>query len=85
MIPAIIILVIAIVIYKTVKKMKAKIVKKLGPAPSELAMQQLLEEIKGRELPKCPRCQSETFAILETDSKYRCNSCHYEFESVLHI
>ncbi|MGH8015392.1 MAG: hypothetical protein ACREBV_04310 [Candidatus Zixiibacteriota bacterium] len=85
LIPTIICLVIAYFIYDAVKKTKTKMEKKLGPAPSELAMRQMLEEIKKRDLPKCPRCNCEAFAILETDSKYKCESCQYEFEVVLHI
>jgi len=85
LIPGIIILAIGVFIYNAVKKTKAKIEKKLGPAPSELAMKQLLEEIKSRELPKCPRCHSEAFAIFDTDARYKCELCNYEFEGVPHI
>lgn len=84
-VPTIIVLAVTVFVLKAVRKVKEKLHKKLGPAPSELAMKQLLEQIKNRELPKCPRCHSETFAMLDSDSRYKCESCHFEFEGATHI
>jgi transposase-like protein len=81
----ILVLVIVIFIFRAVRQVKAKIERKLGPAPSEMAMKQLLDQIKSRELPKCPRCQNETLAMLETDSRYKCESCQFEFDGPPHF
>ena len=83
--PVLIIVVIIIFVFRSVKKVKEKIERKLGPAPSEMAIKQLLDQIKNRELPKCPRCDGEPIALLETDSNYKCESCNYEFEGAPHI
>lgn len=83
--PVIIVVVIIIFVHKSVKKVKEKIERKLGPAPSEMAMKQLLDQIKSRDLPQCPRCNGQTIAMLETDASYKCESCDYEFQGAPHI
>lgn len=83
--PILIVLAIIVFIVRAYRKFKVKIERKLGPAPSEMAMKQLVEQIKNRELPKCPRCNGETFAMIATDSRYKCESCRYEFEGAPHI
>lgn len=82
---ALIVLAIAYSIYRTIKQTRAKIEKKLGPAPSEMAMKQLYDQIKNKELPKCPECGGESFAMIDADYKYKCDSCHHEFEGAAHL
>lgn len=44
----------------------------------------LVEEIRGREVP-CTRCGRQTFALLGTGNRYKCHSCHFDFEGPAHI
>ena len=81
---AVMVIVIVGFIVRAVRKTKAEIDKGLGPAPSERNMERAIMEIHERDV-ECPRCGSQTFAMLGTDNRYKCDACNYEFEGAPHI
>jgi len=44
----------------------------------------LVDQIRRRELP-CPRCGHDTFALLGTENRYKCDTCDFDFEGPAHI
>jgi ribosomal protein S27AE len=44
----------------------------------------VVDRMRERELP-CPRCGRDTFAQLGTGNRYRCHTCHVDFEGPPHI
>ena len=44
----------------------------------------LVEEIRAREVP-CERCGRQTFALLGTEDRYKCETCHFEFQGPAHM
>ena len=44
----------------------------------------LADEIRSRRVP-CPRCGGESFFLLATGNRYRCESCRREFEGPDHL
>ncbi|GEM_PF-2980753 len=71
-------------IVKAVRMTNAEIYKKMGPMPSEWRMKKAIEEISKRDI-QCPRCGKQTFAMLGTKNRYKCDICNYEFEGAEHI
>ena len=71
-------------IVNAVRKTNAEIHKKMGPLPDGWKMKKAVEEIRKRDIP-CPRCGKQTFAMLGTQNRYKCDICHYEFEGAEHI
>jgi ribosomal protein S27AE len=81
---AILVVTIAGFIMKAIRQTQAEIDKGLGPAPGERRMKKAIEEITQRDI-RCPRCGNEAFAMLGTGNRYKCDSCHFEFEGAEHI
>lgn len=44
----------------------------------------LVEEIRARNVP-CERCGQQTFAMLGTGDRYKCETCHVEFQGPPHM
>ncbi len=44
----------------------------------------LAARIRERDI-RCPRCSRQSSALLGTETKYKCDSCNYEFEGPNHI
>ena len=44
----------------------------------------LARQIRERRI-HCPRCYRQSSALLATDTKYKCDSCHSEFEGPPHL
>jgi transposase-like protein len=80
----IMVVVIVVFIVNAIRMTNAEIHKKLGPLPDEWKMKKVVEEIRKRDVP-CPRCGKQTFAMLGTQNRYKCDVCNYEFEGVEHI
>jgi DNA-directed RNA polymerase subunit RPC12/RpoP len=80
------IMVVAIVgfIVYAIRKTKAEIYRGLGPEPGERRMKQVIKEIRERDI-RCPHCGRQSFAMLGTGNRYKCDTCHHEFEDVDHI
>jgi ribosomal protein S27AE len=43
------------------------------------AVRSLVDRIRERES-TCPRCGAETFALLGTENRYKCDLCNLDFE-----
>jgi DNA-directed RNA polymerase subunit RPC12/RpoP len=71
-------------IVKAVRMTNAEIHKKMGPLPDEWKMKKAIEEIRKRDI-SCPRCGKQTFAMLGTQNRYKCDTCNHEFEGPDHI
>jgi hypothetical protein len=48
------------------------------------AARSLVHEVRGRDV-RCPRCRQDTFALLSTSHRYKCDSCAFEFDGPTHI
>jgi DNA-directed RNA polymerase subunit RPC12/RpoP len=44
----------------------------------------VIRALDERDVP-CPRCGHETFALLGTETRYKCDSCNFEFDGPPHI
>ena len=44
----------------------------------------VIEEMRAKDV-RCGRCGGQTFALLETEDRYRCETCSLEFEGPAHI
>jgi ribosomal protein S27AE len=44
----------------------------------------VVDQIRRSEV-RCPRCGSQTFTLLGTESRYQCESCEFVFEGPAHI
>ena len=44
----------------------------------------VVDHVRGREV-LCPRCGGQTFVLLGTENRYRCEICDFAFEGPAHI
>lgn len=45
---------------------------------------ELAKRLRERDV-RCPRCNGQSSALLGTDTRYKCDSCHFEFEGPSHL
>lgn len=83
---AVIVVTVVTVIVRAVRLTKTSLMdasRHVNPADRGVA-RRLIEEIRGRDVP-CTRCGHQTSTCLGTDDRYKCDSCHFEFEGPAHM
>jgi ribosomal protein S27AE len=80
------VLVIAAFIVRAVRLTNASLAmaaRHVDPTNPDVA-RSVVDQIRGRN-PRCPRCGEQTFALLDTENRYKCESCDFTFTGPAHI